>query len=60
MKKVRYCGNCNPDEHPGDVREKLETLFPDDVDLSIIVDGCAKACLSKKRPDLKKPPGRSL
>ncbi|HOW54521.1 MAG TPA: hypothetical protein PLR60_07670 [Syntrophorhabdaceae bacterium] len=50
-KKVRYCGNCNPDEYPGDVKKRLEELFPGEAGPTILVDGCARACLSKKEKD---------
>jgi hypothetical protein len=47
MKNIRYCGNCNPDVHPGEVRKELEKLLRDDDCMSILVDGCSRACLSK-------------
>jgi len=55
MKKIRYCGNCNPDVHPEDVKKALEELFPDipGEDISIMVNGCSRACLTKKGPAQK-------
>ena len=53
MKKIKYCGNCNPDVHPNDVKHALEALFTDDIpreDISIMVNGCSRACLTKKNP----------
>lgn len=56
MKDIRYCGNCNPDEHPGEVKRALEELFPDGDALCLLVDGCSRACLSKKERDMKNDP----
>jgi predicted RNA binding protein with dsRBD fold (UPF0201 family) len=50
MIKVKYCGNCNPDVSPKRVKKALETLYTDipREDISIMVNGCSRACLSKK------------
>ncbi|MCX5809146.1 MAG: hypothetical protein NTX36_07225 [Proteobacteria bacterium] len=52
MKNIKYCGNCNPDVHPKDVKNALEALFTDipREDISIMVNGCSRACLTKKNP----------
>ncbi|MCX5817640.1 MAG: hypothetical protein NTX75_15620 [Proteobacteria bacterium] len=52
MKKIKYCGNCNPDVHPKDVKNALEAFFTDipREDISIMVNGCSRACLTKKNP----------
>jgi hypothetical protein len=52
MKMIKYCGNCNPDVHPKDVKNALEALFTDipREDISIMVNGCSRACLTKKNP----------
>jgi hypothetical protein len=57
MKKIRYCGNCNPDEDPGEVKKALEVLFPGGDAANVLVDGCSRACLSKKEQDTKNDPG---
>ena len=53
MRKIKYRGNSNPDVHPKDVKNALEKLFTDDIpreDISIMVNGCSRACLTKKGP----------
>ncbi len=57
MKGIRYCGNCNPDEDPGEVKKALEELFSDGDAASVLVDGCSRACLSKKERDARNDPG---
>lgn len=47
MVKVRFCGNCNPDVHPKKVKEILDEKSPAE-DGEMLVDGCTRACLSKK------------
>ena len=47
MRNIKYCGNCNPDVHPRQVREILERL-PDDLgDTMIAVNGCSRVCISR-------------
>jgi hypothetical protein len=47
---IKHCGNCNPDAHPTDVRRAAEALFGDrDADGLLLVNGCARVCLSKSR-----------
>jgi len=53
MIKIKYCGNCNPDVNPKDVKNALEALFTSPLprkDVSIMVNGCSRACLTKKNP----------
>lgn len=51
MKMIKYCGNCNPDIHPKDVKNALEALLADipREDISIMVNGCSRACLTKNK-----------
>ncbi len=55
MVKVKFCGNCNPDVNPKKVKKALEALFADipREDMSIMVNGCSRACLTKRNPPLK-------
>lgn len=50
MRKIKYCGNCNPDVNPKKVKKALEYLFTDipRENISIMVNGCSRACLTKK------------
>ena len=53
MINIKYCGNCNPDIHPKDVKKALEALLAVDIPrkyISIMVNGCSRACLTKKNP----------
>lgn len=47
MKNIKYCGNCNPDVHPRQVREVLERLPEYAGDTVIAVNGCSRVCISK-------------
>jgi hypothetical protein len=47
MARVKFCGNCNPDVHPRKVKEALAEEWVQE-DKEILVDGCSRACLSKK------------
>ncbi len=50
MKNIRYCGNCNPDVDPGEVRKVVERVFGGtDPETTIMVNGCSRICLTKKR-----------
>ncbi len=51
MIKIKYCGNCNPDVNPKDVKKALETFFTEipREDTSIMVNGCSRACLTKRK-----------
>ncbi len=57
MREIRYCGNCNPDEDPEEVKKALEKLFPGADGPCIIVNGCSRACLSKRTPGVNNDPG---
>jgi len=52
MMKVKFCGNCNPDVNPKKVKKALETLYTNipREDMSIMVNGCSRACLTKRNP----------
>ncbi len=47
MARIRFCGNCNPDVHPKKVRAALVEEAFEAIE-EILVDGCSRACLSKK------------
>ena len=51
MIKIKYCGNCNPDVNPKEVKKTLEALVAEIPrnDLSVMVDGCSRACLTKRK-----------
>jgi hypothetical protein len=56
-RKVKFCGNCNPEVHPGRVKAALEELLADgdDSDL-VLVNGCSRACLTKGMENVKGTP----
>lgn len=62
MVKVKFCGNCNPDVDPKKVKKALEGLLADIPceDISIMVNGCSRACLTKKNQPLKNKNRRSF
>lgn len=50
MKKIKYCGNCNPDVHPKYVKEAVKELFPkDEPETQVVINGCSRSCLSKSK-----------
>jgi hypothetical protein len=47
--EIKYCGNCNPDAHPREVRTAAEALFKHgDSAALVLINGCTRVCLSKK------------
>jgi hypothetical protein len=61
VKNIKYCGNCNPDVNPKDVKKALEALFTNTPreDVSIMVNGCSRACLTKRKP-VQKTEGKTI
>jgi hypothetical protein len=48
MRKIKYCGNCNPDVHPRQVRQALDRLAAAcGSDIVVAVNGCSRVCVSK-------------
>ena len=58
MKKIKYCGNCNPDVHPRRVREILERLPDGPGETMVAVNGCSRVCISKGK--IKGIPGDAI
>jgi hypothetical protein len=50
MVDVKFCGNCNPDVHPREVRRRLdEVLSRVEPGTEVLVNGCPRVCLVKDR-----------
>ena len=53
-KKVKFCGNCNPEVHPRYVKAALKDLLDESEDSPLLfVNGCSRACLTKGMKNLK-------
>ena len=47
-KRIKYCGNCNPEIHPRRLRHIVERIAAaTEHDILILVNGCSRECLSK-------------
>ena len=58
MSPIRYCGNCNPDWDPRQVKERLVQVFGRDPGARLIwVNGCVRACLWKMATEDQKAMG---
>ena len=50
MADVKFCGNCNPDVHPREVKRRLdEVLAGVEPGTEVLVNGCPRVCLVKGR-----------
>jgi hypothetical protein len=57
-KKIKYCGNCNPDIHPKYIRHIIERMAArTGSDTLVIVNGCSRECLTKSKDVY---PGRTI
>jgi hypothetical protein len=62
--RVKYCGGCNPEIDRGGIVKQLEASIQSeganvvfvtddgDVDLLLLVQGCARACVEEDHPEL--------
>ncbi|MBP1745517.1 MAG: hypothetical protein H6Q54_132 [Deltaproteobacteria bacterium] len=49
-KKIRYCGNCNPEVHPKHIRTIVEKIAAGKgSDILVLVNGCSRECLTKSK-----------
>jgi hypothetical protein len=58
VKKIKYCGNCNPDIHPKYIRHVVERIAAGTgSDTLVCVNGCTRECLTKSKDVY---PGRTI
>ena len=52
LKKIKYCGNCNPEVHPKHIRNIVEKIADEKgPDTLVLVNGCSRECLTKNMKD---------
>jgi hypothetical protein len=57
-KKIKYCGNCNPDIHPKHIRHIIERMAArTGPETLVCVNGCTRECLTKSKDVY---PGRTI
>jgi hypothetical protein len=50
LKKIKYCGNCNPEVHPKHIRKAVEKIAAEKgPDILVLVNGCSRECLTKSK-----------
>jgi hypothetical protein len=58
VKKIKYCGNCNPEVHPTYIRHVVESMAAGTgSETLVLVNGCSRECLSKSKEVY---PGRTI
>jgi hypothetical protein len=58
LKKIKYCGNCNPEVHPKYIRHVVERMAArTGPETLVIVNGCSRECLAKSKDVY---PGRTI